>query len=62
MRAHMGGTAQRRKDGQGLFEIRRLAVAMTEMLMDRAPYTFADTETFEGEYGVGITAVGHTKV
>lgn len=51
-----------RGDEHADLEIRRLAVAMTEMLMDRAPYTFADTETFEGEYGVGITAVGHTKV
>lgn len=43
-------------------EIRRLACAMADKIIDKAPYTFFDTEIRRGDYGVNTIAVGHHKV
>lgn len=43
-------------------EIRRLACAMADKIIDRAPYTFYDTEIRTGDYGVNTVKVGNHKV
>lgn len=43
-------------------EIRRLATAIAERLMEVAPYTFTDFSTFEGSHGVGTVKSVHQKV
>lgn len=43
-------------------EIRRLAVVITEAMMDVAPFAFADALTHDGDYGVGTTSFKHQKV
>lgn len=43
-------------------EIRRLACAITQTMIQRAPYTFTDFKVIEGEFGVPFTTVEYSKV
>jgi len=43
-------------------EIRRLAVAITEAMMDLAPFAFADSKIVAGDCGVAVTSFAHSKV
>lgn len=43
-------------------EIRRLATAVAEKVMQVAPYTFTDFTTHEGDFGVGTVASRYPKV
>ncbi len=51
-----------RGDEHADLEIRRLAVALAEIMMEKAPYAFFDVQTVEGDFGVGVVQVQHTKV
>lgn len=43
-------------------EIRRLATAVAEKVMEVAPYTFTDFTTHEGDFGVGTVSSRYQKV
>lgn len=51
-----------RGDDHADLEIRRLATAIAEIMIERAPFAFFDVQTFEGDFGVGVVAVENHKV
>lgn len=51
-----------RGDGPADLEIRRLAVAIADKMLDRAPYSMFDVAIREGDFGVEETVVGTHKV
>jgi thymidylate synthase (FAD) len=51
-----------RGDEHADLEIRRLAVMLAEIMIDRAPFAFFDVEILDGDFGVGTTRFQATKV